>query len=416
MLASLPGTKFWDVLPDVFATFSWSDVIDIALSAFFVYIIIIFIKQTRTYFVFTTLGALAVVSYVAKLFDFSLTRQLFQPILTFFLVIFVIVFQREIRRFFRWFSSGRANLGHRVITLTSEISATIVKAVQEMARLKMGSLIVVTGEYPLDDVVDGGFVLDGKISSPLILSIFDHTTPGHDGAMIIENKRIKKFGVHLPLAEDFKGFATMGTRHRAGIGISERTDCLAIIVSEERGTISVAEGGKLTVLQTAGQLDDIIKRFIKENHPHENATPKLWQYFIFNNLFSKIVAVGISILLWLVLVGQSSIVNKDFVVPIKFRHIPSGYVVDKVTPSSITISLSGADHDISLVRPEDVGVQLEIPNAQEGLNEFVIDKDNVKYPQYLNLAKASSDKIKITLVKIPQNEDQATTTTTIPVE
>ncbi len=122
--------------------------------------------------------------------------------------------------------------------------------------------------------------------------------------MIIEGKRIKRFGVHLPLAEDFKGFATMGTRHRAAIGISERTDALAIVVSEERGTISVAESGTIRTLQNAGELDDIIKDFLKEANAEEGeASPNIWKYMLLHNFYLKLIALGASLVLWLVLVA-----------------------------------------------------------------------------------------------------------------
>lgn len=301
LTANISFTEIVNSAPNAFSNFSFAGAVDIAFAAFFIYVILVFIKQTRSYFIFNFLAILLVINYLARVFDLGLTARLFQPILTFFLVIFVIVFQREIRRFFRWFTLSRQTLERTAASLSSEISGVIVHAVQDMAKMKMGSLIVLSGDHPLEDSVEGGFALDGKISSPLILSIFDHTTPGHDGAMLIEGKRIKRFGVHLPLAEDFKGFSSMGTRHRAAIGISERTDALAIVVSEERGTISVAEEGKLSVLENAGKLDDIIKRFLKEAAEEESERPNIWQYLILHNLYLKVIALGAAIVLWVAL-------------------------------------------------------------------------------------------------------------------
>ncbi len=302
LMAKVSFIDIANSIPAAFYTFTWSSAFDIVIAAFFIYVLLVFIKQTQSYFIFNTIAVLLVVSYFAQLFNLSLTIRLFQPILTFFLVIFVIVFQREIRRFFRWFTLSRQTLSRTAANLSSEISGIIVHAVQDMAKLKMGALIVLSGDYPLDDTIEGGFALDGKISSPLILSIFDHTTPGHDGAMIIEGKRIKRFGVHLPLAEDFKGFATMGTRHRAAIGISERTDSLAVVVSEERGTISVSEGGKIRLLQNAGELDDVIKKFLKENGEDDMDTPNIWKYMLLHNFYLKVIAIGAAIILWFALV------------------------------------------------------------------------------------------------------------------
>lgn len=301
LLANTSLIKFATAAPVALTSFSWSDAVDIIIAAFFIYVILVFIKQTRSYFIFNTLAIFLLVSFIARELNLGLTIRLFQPILTFFLIIFVIVFQREIRRFFRWFTLSRQTLSRTAANLSSEISGIIVHAVQDMAKVKMGALIVLSGDHPLDDSIEGGFALDGKISSPLILSIFDHTTPGHDGAMIIEGKRIKKFGVHLPLAEDFKGFTTMGTRHRAAIGVSERTDALAIVVSEERGTISVAENGYIRGLQNAGELDDVIKRFLKETAEEDQEAPNIWKYMLVHNFYLKVIAIGAALVLWVVL-------------------------------------------------------------------------------------------------------------------
>ena len=201
----------------------------------------------------------------------------------------MVVFQKEIRRFFRWLSLPRKSqrVG-KATNQTEEVSAYIVRAVSEMAKDKTGALIVLTGNSPIDDIVEGGFDLDGKISTPLLLSIFDPHTPGHDGAVLIEDQRIKKFGLHLPLAEDFKGFSTMGTRHRAAIGITERADSLAIVVSEERGTISVAEEGNLRTLPESDDLLPIVRAFLHEDG-EENKS--LLNYLVVSNFGSKVLSL-----------------------------------------------------------------------------------------------------------------------------
>ena len=400
LFANVLSSNWIEALSTLNRSFVFKDAIDIVIASFFIYLILVFIKQTRSYFIFVTLAALLVVSYLAEVFGLGLTRQLFQPILTFFLVIFVIVFQREIRRFFRWFTLSRQSLGRSAATLSSEISAVIVHAVHDMAKVKMGALIVLSGDYPLDDIIEGGFPLDGKISSPLILSIFDHTTPGHDGAMIIENKRIKRFGVHLPLAEDFKGFATMGTRHRATVGISERTDCLAIAVSEERGTISVAEGGILKTLQNAGELDDIIKRFLKENTTEESGAPSIWKYMLFHNFYSKVVAVAIAAMLWFVLVDQSGTVNRDFKTSVEFVHVPAGLLVTEAKPDTINLSFSGESRDINALSPSLLRARVDLTSTSVGPHDLEITKDELQYPSYITLIKSSPATIHIVVAPV----------------
>ena len=275
------------------------EIIDIIVSAFFIYVVLLFIQQTRSYLILNSFLFLIAVSYISAVFGLRLTQVLFEPLLAFFVIIFVVVFQKEIRRFFRWLSlPGKSQHIGKATNQTEEISAYIVRAVSEMAKDKNGALIVLTGNSPIDDIVEGGFDLDGKISTPLLLSIFDPHTPGHDGAVLIEDHRIKKFGLHLPLAEDFKGFNTMGTRHRAALGITERSDALTIVVSEERGTISVAESGILRTLSDPDDLLPIVRSFLHEDAKEDKS---LLNYLVVSNFGSKVLSLGIASLLWLLL-------------------------------------------------------------------------------------------------------------------
>jgi uncharacterized protein (TIGR00159 family) len=281
----------------------FSPILDIAIASVGIYLLFIFIKQTRSYFILYTLFGLLFFKALANTLDLRLTERILAPIFSFFVVIIVIVFQREIRRFFKWLALSRGNLQKRAAFFNEDIASYIASALTDMAKRRIGAIIVLSGEYTLDDIVDGGFTLDGKISTALLLSIFDDSTPGHDGAVLIENRLITKFGVHLPLAEDFKGYATMGTRHRAACGITERTDALALVVSEERGTISVAQNGALRTLTDKAGIEEILQKFIRTEHaPQGNI-----QAIILNsNNFLKVAAVLVATLLWFVFVFRNS--------------------------------------------------------------------------------------------------------------
>jgi len=269
------------------------DTIDILLSTFFIYVIILFLQQTKSRFIIISFIFIIFANFISIFFGLELTRNLLQPLLTILVVIFVIVYQNDIRRFFHWISSPK-NLAKTSIS-DEKISEQIINAIAEMAEKKIGALIVFPGKSPIDDVVEGGFVLDGKVSMQVILSIFDTNTPGHDGAMLIEDSRIKKFGLHLPLAENFKNYSRMGTRHRAGIGISEQTDALAIIVSEERGEISVAKNGEIKRSDNLEKLLTIVKEYTHESTKKDETN--LLNFILVSNFNSKLIALGTAILL-----------------------------------------------------------------------------------------------------------------------
>lgn len=280
--------------------FQPKDIIDILLVALLIYFILIFIKQSKSFVVAYGAAIYLLIIYFAQTLSLTLTREIFQILSTVFLLVFVVIFQRELRRFFDWIFISTRRLTHRrEKTISNEVSFSIIKAAQEMATKKIGALIVLPGELPLEGVIEGGFPLDGRVSLPLILSIFDPTSPGHDGAMIIDNNRVKKFGVHLPLADNFSGFAKTGTRHRAAVGVTQRTDALVIVVSEERGEISVASRGELKKINDIHVLEEQISQFISVAQEPEFS--HFWRVFLSRNWRLKALALILALILRIVL-------------------------------------------------------------------------------------------------------------------
>lgn len=169
-----------------------------------------------------------------------------------------------------------------------------------MAEQKTGALIVLQGEQPLDLFLDGGITLNGKVSVPLLLSIFDTSSPGHDGAIIMEGDKIKLFGVHLPLAENLEALKGRGTRHRSALGIAESTDAMVIVVSEERGEISLAQGGYLETIHDEDEFSAKVFAFLRQQFlatkiAESALSPK-------KNLKEKGIALLLALLLWFIFV------------------------------------------------------------------------------------------------------------------
>jgi uncharacterized protein (TIGR00159 family) len=380
-------------LPRAFGVFGFKDIIDVFIVAFCVYLVVIFIKQTRSFFVFGSIILLLVVDFFARTFNLGLTRQLFQPLLTFFVAIFVLVFQPEIRKFFKWFASGRKMKFSKVLVPDDNVQ-TIVRSAFEMGKKRIGAIIVLPGEYPLDDLIEGGFPLEGKISFPLILSIFDPTSPGHDGAVLVEGSVIKSFGLHLPLAKEFSEFARVGTRHRAASGITEHTDALAIVVSEERGEVSVSLGGKLIKMDSPDDLANTLHKFFKEAEKAE-IQGGFWHYFAMKNAGSKIISVGIALCLWFVFIYQAGVVNQEYEIPIAFRYVPSNLVVAGSVPSSVKIVVTGNNTDIESFDTKDLSVLVDVKDAKAGKVNINISENNIKLPPYLDLTSISPETIKV---------------------
>ncbi|MDD5318686.1 MAG: diadenylate cyclase [Candidatus Pacebacteria bacterium] len=403
LASTASASSFYLVFPhsliDVFQAFGLKDIFDILIASVFIYFVLVFIRQTRSYFILLTFIVFFGIIGSSRIFDLTLTRTLLNPLLTFFIVIFVIVFQREIRRFFKWFALSRGSLSHRAINLTEEVTDAIVRSVMEMAKRRLGSIIVLSGEYPLDDIVEGGFPLDGKVSEPLLLSIFEDSTPGHDGAVLIENSRIKTFGLVLPLAEDYRDFSRFGTRHRAAIGITERTDCLALVVSEERGTVSIARGGGISSVTDAESLTQTIRLFMSENVHQQKSG---WDFFVLNHFSLKVVSIVVALGLWTMVSAQNVTITKDIDVPIEFSSLSPVLQINKTSIVEATVTLSGNQTDINSLNPShDLHLLVDLNDRGTGSYNLPLTKDNLRAPSYVNVIKVSPEHINLTISAIP---------------
>ncbi|MEK7090746.1 MAG: diadenylate cyclase [Patescibacteria group bacterium] len=275
------------------------DFFDIFLVSAIIYAFLILLKRTNSYFILGGLATLIIVYIIARLFDFSLTVYLFKFSFPFLVVILVVIFQKELRRFFEWLSTFGFS-SQRIASGGEHLIADISKAVEFMITNRIGGIIAIAGHQPVRRHIEGGFNLDGEISPAILKSIFDPSSPGHDGAVVIENGRIYKFGVHLPLADRFD--KNLGTRHRAAIGLAERVDAFIIIVSEERGSVSFAQYGQLNKLAGITEFKDALRKFFGAHINKEKAGT--WHYWILENFREKVIALLIALLLWVSFIGR----------------------------------------------------------------------------------------------------------------
>ena len=238
---------------NLFATPDWRNIVDVVLLAILIYNGIKLVIHTRSNSLIKGIGLVLVVAWLSSILRFNAVSWLLNQIISIGLVVLVILFQPEFRRALD--QLGRSKWMRRVFGLTPPKAEAeqvekpvneIVRAMTDMARKKIGALIVVERQTGLGDVIETGTRVDAEISAPLIENIFEPNTPLHDGAMIIRNRRINAAACILPLSEDPNISRDLGTRHRAGIGITETTDAVTLIVSEATGLLSMAREGRLT--------------------------------------------------------------------------------------------------------------------------------------------------------------------------
>ncbi len=233
----------FDFLHSLKLQFSWLDCLDILLVAFIFYRLILLIRGTRAVSVIYGLFVLLVVYYSSGVLGLYTLHWLLGQFLGSIFLVVIILFQKDIRKALSVMGAGRFWMRYQV---GKEVLDELILALTEMARSKTGALVVIERNTPLGDIVERGVEINGTVTKDLVLTIFHPDTPLHDGAIIIRNDKVAAAGCILPLAVGLKHNASLGTRHRAAMGITEESDALALVVSEERGTLSVAMGGKIT--------------------------------------------------------------------------------------------------------------------------------------------------------------------------
>lgn len=222
----------------------WQDVVDILLVTVIIYRILLLIHGTRAVQMLTGFAIILIFYYVAKLFNLYTLRTILVEFFNNLILILIIVFQDEIRKALTQVGRNPFFTTTNTIEEVSIIEEICLSATQ-LAAHKVGALIVLERETGLKNYIEAGTSLDSKVSADLLISIFHPTSPIHDGAVIIRNSRISSAGCLLPISKDPALQKEFGTRHRAAIGLTQETDAVVIVVSEERGEISVVHHGAL---------------------------------------------------------------------------------------------------------------------------------------------------------------------------
>jgi diadenylate cyclase len=273
-----------------------TDILDILIIALLIYSLLLVLRRARYLMMFLGLVIAAGLYLLAKLLNLTLTLHLIQYFGGVALIVLVIIFQSEIRKYFEFLGL----IGSRQIKVGfgAAISPAIAEIVQScvmMSQKKIGALIVIQGRDTIDTYTPGGTDLDGVISEEILMSIFDPHSLGHDGAVIITNNRIQKFAAHLPLSSNFREIGKHGTRHSAALGLTESTDALCIVVSEEQGSISICRNGRLKPLDNYSDLEKELERYIsaKFNNKSDNIIFQALSRNFWLKLASFITAAGI---------------------------------------------------------------------------------------------------------------------------
>lgn len=369
-----------------------ADIIDVAIVSILIYVALVWLRDRASRSFGVVVFGLVCLFLLARWLELYLTTLAFHYGLVGILLALVIVFQQDIRNgferlsTFRWFySSSKGRLAQTPID-------TITESVIEMARERIGALIVFHNRQPLERHLRGGVELDAKITKPLLMSIFHPESPGHDGAILIVGDRISQLGVHLPLTLNVQKMENSGTRHAAALGLAECCDAIIVVVSEERGTITIAKDSQLEEIEPAA-LADRLRQWGDGRLKSQPAST--WWY---RNLVTKATAIGIAVALWLLFAHQSDIIQRTFVIPIEFRNLQAEFEIIDPKPTYVELTLSGSQPAFSLLDPATATVSLDAEQVNDRQIFRWETRSNLKnLPGELNVEQATPETIVVSV-------------------
>jgi diadenylate cyclase len=370
------------------------DILDVIIIALMIFALLTWFKTRASRFVLIGIILLGGVYIAARFFHLYLTTIVLQSFFAISLFVLVVIFQEDLRGFFERLAV-LGNIGKKFPSLsglkgTAEI---IAQTTANLAKKRIGALIVLRGIDPLGRHVSGGTDLDGIVSESLLESLFDPHSIGHDGAVIINGDRVTKFGCHLPLSMNTAKYGNIGLRHTAALGLAERSDAMCIVVSEERGSISVAYMENLTVIPSAAVLHETLEKFYIRNTPTKTSHPAL--NWLRENTLEKVIALIMACLLWVAFGYQRDIVRRDFIIPIEYKNIPQNWQIDEPQITETKVMLQGPEQAFRLLDEHSLKLSLDLSAVMDKKREFNLTADMINAPSSLAVTDIVPSKIHV---------------------
>lgn len=382
-----------------------SGFLDILFMTLLIYTLIVWSKRTRAASVLTGILIVAGIYLLARQFNLNLTAAIFEKFFAVILIALVVIFQEELRYFFErlatW-SFSRRILGKETTGLNRDEVEILVRTLTELAREKIGAILIVRGRDLIVRHLQGGEECGGKLSESLLKSIFDPHSVGHDGAVVIEGNLISQFSAHLPLSKNVKKLGEGGTRHAAALGLSEYCDALCLVVSEERGTISVASNGDIRLVRDADHLTRLLKSFYHTMDPTKESN--LWEAYLQKNWRDKLVALALSVALWFVLVNGSKTAYRTLSIPVTYVDLSSDWEVDTIFPEEVEVTFRGVRRSFYFVRKNDI--EISVPLKEEtGTQRVRLGPGQMTFPKNLVLETIEPSVVEIGVQKADSQTD-----------
>jgi diadenylate cyclase len=388
-------------LLDLIPAPTWRDIVDILFLTLVTYQLYVWFRESRALRVIIGLVALGGIYSIAKFWDLFLTTWVFQILWQVLLILLLILFQAEIRQVLEKVSPMRYLRSRRRAfqkTFAKELTQTLF----EMAADRTGALIVLARNDNPSEFIHAGQTIMALPEAALIKSIFNRYAPAHDGAIVIAQDRITQMGCILPLSEDENLPEKYGTRHRAALGLSEVTDAICLVVSEERSEVATVVEGKIVTWQDPEALVGHLSKIV--GGP-EIRVPNLKHFLkgvFVENWRTKLSALALVTIAWLVLASQQE-AELTMTTPVQHTNVAPDLMLGPGSTPTVDLTVAGRRNTIRNLKDQDVQVSVDLSGISLGRHLIKVSAKNIFLPFGVQIDRVAPQKIMVNLRKRPKD-------------
>jgi len=366
------------------------DIADILIMTFLLYQLYSWFRRTRAFQVLLGLGVVTLIYFSTRFLGLYMTSWVLQELGTVLIILIIVVFQAEIRQALYRFSRLRHFMDSRQDTQHSQFQ-DISETLFGMGAQRTGALVVFQRNESIEELMSNGVRLDCEISPQMLESIFYNGATFHDGAALIRDGRIALASCHLPLSVSPDIPRHLGTRHRAAMGLSERSDAVVVVVSEERGEISLVYSGELRIMASPAELISALEELLKTGNDTLNTTVR---QSLFANMLPKFaLLLGVCIFWALVTTRQGQITTVT--APVRLHGIPEGLILMRTTPEDINVQVKSLSSLTPTPSKLDLTAEIDASEVKEGQTSLRVRNSDFNLPSGITITTVSPSSIHI---------------------
>ena len=362
----------------IIANLRFQDVLDVVFLTIVAYHLYLWFRGTKALKALVGLLGLGIIFTVARTWGLFLTTWVFQILWQVLVILLIILFQSEIRQVLERVNPLQV-IGLRKTSRPEKWIPGFTEAIFALAKRKIGALVIIERRDRVGEFVAEGQPLEGEPGRELLMSIFQKESPLHDGAVLIQGGRVTQVACYLPLSSDEGLPKEWGTRHRAALGLSERCDAWVVVVSEERGAVSLARKKEMVQVGNSQELTQLI---LEATMPVSPARKSWWErihLFLVNRWHVKVGTLFLVATLWLMLAGQQDF-EKTVSIHLEITNTPSQLEILEPVNPMVEIKVRGLRKDVSTLDEKNVMAEIDVSLASFGRRSFSITRDHIRLP------------------------------------